>query len=234
MPAGREIPDFGPADALNVNLYPDLVAKGGLALAIKRLSEEIRVDIPHVHTQPNSGRYTSAKVDSNRGVISVLLGVEKRIFSIKIASDTHVWASGGTEDLSKVIKVIFAWQNGSTLKELREEFPFMGYEKLAEAYEQGNPVPVQWDLLLKDRSYTNIGNLLRAVHSREELRTRFPYVSHGMLRLTESPFSRSPNEIWIAPLSTIGYQVEISGSPESRTECGTLEEAINAAIACLI
>lgn len=206
---------------------------GGLAAAIKKIAGEVGINIPVIDTQAGAGRYNTADISSNRGIISILLGIEKRIFSVRITGNTHVWASGETADLHALVRVIDAWINGASLKELKERFPFMDYDRMAEAYENGDPAQVQWELLLEDRSNAHIKILLMALRSRKEFRNCFPYISHGVVRLARDPFSRSMGEVWITPLPVGNYRIEIPGEIELKTELDSMDAAIEAAASYL-
>ncbi|MCO5993663.1 hypothetical protein [Actinoallomurus rhizosphaericola] len=175
---------------IDPNLYPDLMSLGGLAQAIRRTAEHLRIELGTITTQPGAGEFITAEIGSARGTISVLLGVERRLFSVKISAETHVWATGGIDDLDSVLGVADAWRKGASLQELTDHFPFMHETALARAYENGDPIVAQWDLLLSHSEYVELRPLLRAVHALDEFRSLFPYISHNVLRLAHSP-SRS-------------------------------------------
>lgn len=218
---------------LDSKLYPDLVSRGGLAPAIAKLARDHRIDLGTVATEQGSGKYITANMASDRGTISVLLGVEKRLFSVKIRAQSHVWATGGTDDLSAVVGVANSWREGASLQELTDEFPFMRSAALAQAYEAGDPIASQWDSLLNHSEYVELQPLLRAVHAIADLRQLFPYVSHGILRLARDPFRGSRNEIWITRLPGGGIRVESSARDDSGRELSSLHEALETALSYL-
>ncbi|HUR05295.1 MAG TPA: DUF6193 family natural product biosynthesis protein [Nonomuraea sp.] len=220
------MPESDAEAKVNQELYPDLEAMGGLTTAIMvTLSKKMPLEVP---VYPGGEGVTAAKIHSDRGVISVLLGVEKRLFYISISAETHPWTSGSTESIDSAIDVISEWLNGLTLSDLAARFPFMSHDPLAEAYEKGDPIEAQWELLLNDGTYASLRPLLLAVCANSSLRARFPYVSHGRLRLARDPLSRSLDEIWATPLSGGAYRVETPQCPSSAAEYKTISDVVNA------
>jgi hypothetical protein len=214
------------SEVLDAGLYPDLVESGGLAPALRAGAADAHIDLGEIETEPLTGRFNSAAIGSGRGTIRILLGAEVRKFSISIGGDVHLWASGGTADLDAVVSTAEAWRGGVTLDELVARFPFMSTSALARGYERGDPVGVQWSLLLGDDGLAEVRELLRAVHSNDRLRKLMPYVSHGTLRLANDPWDRAMGEVWISPLPSGTYRVLSTGSSESRKQVGSLEEAL--------
>ncbi|MEU5957294.1 DUF6193 family natural product biosynthesis protein [Streptomyces sp. NPDC047525] len=190
--------------------YPDLAELGGLQRALVQESRQEGLDLG-VMAGATSDPFedpSSAKLLSDRGTIMIYLGAEERRFYISIASVQHSWAEGVTDDLSSVVGVAKDWQNGVTLAELNSRFPFMEYSDLAQAYEGGNPVAIQWGSLLHDEVFAEYRPLTREIYAHEQLRALFPFYSMGMLRLSTDHTSRQAGEIRISPLRTGGYRVE--------------------------
>ncbi|MEV6151526.1 DUF6193 family natural product biosynthesis protein [Nonomuraea sp. NPDC052129] len=200
---------------------------------MRELAERSDIDLGILDTQPGTGRFSTVDMSSDRGVISVLLGVQRRLFSIAIRDDVHPWASGGTDDLSAVVGVADAWRRGASLRALVDRFPFMSISHLAEAYESGDPVSAQWDSLLGDAEFRHVAPVLLAIHQVDRLRTLFPYVSHGTIRLALDVMDRSRGEIWIARLRNGRFRVESTTRGESGKETGSMEDAIEAALSYL-
>ncbi|MFB9624234.1 DUF6193 family natural product biosynthesis protein [Nonomuraea helvata] len=225
-------PNFS-AEHLDAEFYPDLIQLGGLASAIRQLARDNGIDLERVDAEPGAGRYITAKIPSNWGRVSVLLGAERRWFSVTIQGNTHVWASGGTEDLLSVVQMADAWRQGLALRGLADRFPFMSYSRLSEAYESGDPVSVQWDHLLGDAEFRQLADVLQAVHRVDRLRMLFPYVSHGTIRLALDYLERRAGEIWIVPLAGGRFRVESTSSRDARREAGSVDDAIEIALSYL-
>jgi hypothetical protein len=222
------------SDILSADRYPDLIRLGGLAEALRQLSLAHGVDVGEIRSLSESGpsRYKTAKMDSERGPVVVLLGLESRIFSISIdsSSATFVWASGGTNDLREVLGVMDYWRRGVVLRELGERFPFMTYSRLSQGYEDGIPVETQWNILLSAEEYLSHQDLLQAVYSNDDLRGMFPFFSHSLLRLARDCFDRTAGEVKIDRRSDGSYMVESrSNRGSSRREAFQMDEAIRVA-----
>ncbi|MFI6793021.1 DUF6193 family natural product biosynthesis protein [Nonomuraea sp. NPDC050383] len=233
MTDGMDFPAADPSEYLDAELYPDLTQLGGLASAIRQLARDNCIELEKVDAEPGAARYITAKIPLSRGRISVLLGAERRWFSVTIEGNAHVWASGGTNDLLAVVEMADSWRQGVTLRGLADRFPFMSYSRLSEAYESGDPVSVQWDHLLGDAAFRQQANVLQAVHRADRLRMLFPYVSHGTIRLALDHLERRAGEIWIAPLADGRFRVESTNSRDSRREVGSVEDAIEIALSYL-
>ncbi|MEU6426622.1 DUF6193 family natural product biosynthesis protein [Microbispora sp. NPDC046973] len=228
MAEKRKDPDDGIAGVVNGSLYPDLLRDGGLASAMRRLASRGRWDLGRIETDVGPARFVSATMSSDRGRIAILLGAEKRFFSIRISHLGHVWASGATDDLAAVTGVADAWRKGATLDELVHRFPFMHTNALALAFERGDPIPTQWDELLGHPELVHVRPLLNAAHSDERLRALFPYVSHGTLRLYRDVRDTSLGELRLVPLPSGGFRVEATWN-DSTGEADSLPEAVRLA-----
>ncbi|MFI7440572.1 DUF6193 family natural product biosynthesis protein [Nonomuraea indica] len=219
-----------PEEVLDSNLYGDLIQAGGLASAIATTASTLGIQLGPIKTQHASGRYSTAEISSERGNILVLLGVERRAFSINISNETLSWASGATDNLATVTRMAHAWQVGISLRDLINFYPFMRYDRIAEAHEQGNPVEFQWMQLLADPEYREARDLLTALHSQPELSGVFPYFSHKALRLTSDPYSRTGKVISVCETITGSLAVEIVGVPETRKEVDSLHQMVELVI----
>jgi len=214
------------------SLYPDIVEKGGLAGALADAARADGIDLGRLTVPAGPDGYTNAVMDSDRGRIGVGIGADRRIFAVTISNGVFVWASGVTPDLREVVRMTHRWQAGATLRDLHGRFPFMTYSRLAQGYEDGNPVEVQWDQLLRSPDLTLIRPVLEAAHADERLRQLFPSVTHFTLaRFELDHLDRRAGEVWIE-LTAGGYDV---GSPwvENPVRVAAVAEAIAAAVAQL-
>jgi hypothetical protein len=224
-------PARSPEAVIDAELYPDLLRAGGLAAALREAARAMAIDLGPVRVQSGDGRYTTAMIASSRGTISVLLGAEKRHFSISIYSSTFVWAAGSTGILADVVAVADAWRAGATLGELIRGFPFMHHDEVAASYENNTPIEGQWARLLADPELDGMRELLCSAHARRELAALFPYVSHMTLRFVADPHVRSGETLSITPTATGTLRVEILGRSETRQEVASVDEAVELAAA---
>ncbi len=210
-------------------LYPDLVELGGLVDALEHVASDMGVDLGRVESASSNpkGRLVTARMYSDRGPVLIHLGKESRLFFISVEGTTHPWAAGSTDDLQNVVRVVNAWRSGVTLHGLGSRFPFMEYDELAQAREDGDPVQTQWRLLLREETRPVLQELIRGLHGDSGLRQFFPYLSMGTLCLARDISDRRAGEIRITPTETT-YRVRSTASGEE-VETVSLALALDAA-----
>ncbi|MEU4795816.1 DUF6193 family natural product biosynthesis protein [Streptomyces sp. NPDC023327] len=215
-------------------LYPDLAELGGLQQALAHAAGQRGKDLGLIEgaTSPSLEDPNSAKLLSGRGTIMIYLGADERRFIISTANVRHSWMEGVTDDFGDVMDVVLAWQGGTTLQDLGSRYPFMEYNELAQANEDGDPVATQWDVLLRDDAFADYLPLTREIHAQERLRSLFPFYSMGMLRLSRDHTSRQAGEIRISPLRGGGYRVESTTSGE-QIHVAALDQLADAALSLL-
>jgi hypothetical protein len=173
--------------------------------------------------------FTEALVGADRGWVSVTAGADRRAFVINLANDRHHWAVGTTDDLVTVALVADRWRAGATLRQLHERFPFMTYTRLAQGYEDGDPIGAQWAHLLDDPDLTLIRPLLLAARADERLGRLFPTVSHHTLaRFALDHTARDSEDVVIAMRGQGGFEVWATWLP-TRSAAATIAEAVDAA-----
>ncbi|MGW4644920.1 hypothetical protein [Kitasatospora sp. NPDC004289] len=192
-------PPGSSAEDLRLRHYPDLVQSGGLRPAILGVAGAHRTE-PGVLAEgpmPSASQWSAAEFASPRGAMRVNLGHGVRRFAVTLDGHGHVWASGSTSDLSEVVEVLVSWQHGVKLRELAARFPFMEFDRLSQAYEDGNVVEVQWDIVIGDDDFLLYRELLLALRENAGLREFFPYFSHWTLRLSKDQADAGAAEILI-------------------------------------
>jgi Family of unknown function (DUF6193) len=216
---------------LDASRYPDLVRAGGLPAALREAAARLGVDIGQFEVTSGPAQFDSVITDTGRGRISVLLGADRRLFGLAIFGRGHSLAAGSTSDLDDAVRVIATWCRGTTLRELRERFPFMTYDAMAEAYEAGRLAAAQWDLMLTDPDLVDIRPLLVDAHAHEVLRSMVPMVSHlTLLRLVRDIDVRTKGEVWVALKADGTYVVESTTRPGSRRVVDSVDEAVRVAL----
>jgi hypothetical protein len=217
---------------LDAALYPDVIELGGLPSALRTLAGRRGVDLGDVSAAPGYGPFDAARLNSDRGGIGVVLSPDERRFTVQMSGGGHPWAYGSTDDLTTVVEVAGAWRAGATLRELGARFPFMQYDRMAQAYEEGDQVAARWDHLLHDPDLDTVRPVLRAAHADARLRELFPSVSHlTLVRLVDS-VEAAGGEVRIRRSPRGTYLVDASWD-ETPRDTGTTEEAVAAAVALL-
>jgi len=206
------------ADVLDAMLYADLVEAGGLAAALRAVARETGLDLGPVEPSDKWGRsaFVTARTDSSRGPVAVLLGLDKRRFSLSLGSRqaAHGWAEGGMADLNEAARAIAAWRQGTKLREMAVQFPFVEYSALSQAYEDGTPVESQWRDLLASPEHAGYHDLLERLHADAEIAELFAFFSMGTLRLAKDSIDYSLGEIFVKLRSDGGLVVPSSNSRE--------------------
>lgn len=222
------------SDAVDVNLYPDVARAGGLAALLIEIASGLSIDLGEVRAPTGVGQYEAATVATDRGRVNLGLAAECRKFSIYIDNETHVWAIGWTEQITEVVQVAGLWREGATLKQLRASFAFMDYTRMAQAYEDGNPVQVRWDSLLKDPELTDIRPFLLAAHSEPRLRRLLPSVSHtDMVRFSFDHADSTAEQILVLRSADDLYEVSATWDEDAWQALTSVEEAVRGVVALL-
>ncbi|MFD8588637.1 DUF6193 family natural product biosynthesis protein [Streptomyces sp. NPDC059637] len=220
---------------MDESLYPDIIRRGGLAAAMDSTAQENGIPLGPVRPCSDFGdaRYTTAKMNSERGPVTVFLGLKKRLFVITLEGNVRPWSSGSTEDLVAAVKAMSEWRRGVTLEELNNLFPFMSYDNFSRALERGDPVERRWEEILDNEEFVSSWPLLRRVREDNFLCTLFPFISHGVLHLSTDYSSRTADQVWIAPVGTGGYRVGATFASGEEKTSETIERAMGDAVSLL-
>ncbi|GHG75171.1 DUF6193 family natural product biosynthesis protein [Streptomyces griseocarneus] len=180
-----------------------------------------------------SGWNAGAEVATDRGEVRVTPQGEGTRFRVSIHGiGVFVWSEGWTNDLVAAVGVAGLWRRGGTLRELHAHFPFMSCSELAQAVEDGDPVPTKWRQLLSSEWCLEKCPFLKAAHAHPELRVFYPDISMGSLILSRRPFDSTSGLVKITPLGAGNYRVGSTWQVESAREVSSLNEALEVAAAC--
>lgn len=192
------------------DLYPDVTALGGLGAAMEEAAGLRGCDIG-----PVGSASAVVRIETGRGVVSVGLAAEERLFLIGIHLPGFTWATGSTDDLGLLVEAVAAWRKGIPLDDFEAKFEFMTLDEFARVLEIGDPAPLQWSHLLSSDFYSSQWNLLNRIHSDDVLRDLFPTVTHGVVRLRVDPLDGSSRQFLVKELAEERYQVMMVGEPEA-------------------
>jgi len=217
--------------------YADIIERGGLraTVLVRARGNGIDLGVTGAAVDPASGYepWNTAEFPSPRGMMRIHLGHGTRRFSFTLDSaHHHVWASGSTEDLGEGVAMMAYWRAGAKLAELAERFPFMRFDRLSQAYEDGNPVETQWDILIGDDTFRTYRPLLLVLRADPELRLVFPYFSMWVLRLATDCHAAHPDLLFLGPHpegGEEGYLLWSSKAPEDIREFRRLDDLVPAA-----
>ncbi|MEU3227038.1 DUF6193 family natural product biosynthesis protein [Streptomyces sp. NPDC006976] len=191
---------------MNSDFYPDVISAGGLAAALEECAA-----IPHtpitVTQKPgrNPESVTIASTAPGRLPLEVFPRIESRAFQIIGRSGGVDIVTGVTKDLREVVAVGAAWGVGTDVPRMREAYPFLQFDSVAEAHERGPEAAVaaQWEML-RDKAaaipgFPEFAAVLEAAYAEPRLRSLFPFTSHWTVAFSSCTGGPYRCEVAIAP-----------------------------------
>ncbi|WP_330348707.1 hypothetical protein [Streptomyces sp. NBC_00582] len=154
-------------------------------------------------------------VATTRGFVSVGRGGEEGPLRVGVGIPDFSWAIGSTDDLGVLVEAVAAWRERMPLDELRQRFEFLELDEFTDALERGEPTASQWSGLLSSDFHRGQWDLLRRIHADEVLRTFFPTISHGAVRLRVDPLDGASRQVLVAEVVSERYDVMQSGTKEA-------------------
>lgn len=210
-------------DARRRDLYPDVIAAGGLVSAMKEAAKLRGGDIWQAPSTTDG-----VIIETARGLVSVVPASEERLFRVRV----HVpgftwdipgftWAIGSTDDLGLLAEAVVEWREGVPFDELAARFTFLTLDEFAAAIERGEPTSSQWTDLLSTEFHRRQWDLLGRLHTDEVLRNMFPTISHGAVRLRVDLFDGASRQVLVHELDGERYEVRGGVPGADWVEVGT-------------
>jgi hypothetical protein len=173
------------ADRPDPRWYPDLVAAGGLAAALRGAARGPGVagDL-----EVGGSRAVSAVVEGgspHRGWLLVLAAAGTRRFDVTCRTGGVVMLDGSTGELADVAGAALAWRDGVPCSEIERRYPFLAADEIVEEHERGpqDPASVQWRLIRRhwaqDGRFPETVAVLEIAFHVPQLRRLYPYTSHA-------------------------------------------------------
>ncbi|GAB6902265.1 DUF6193 family natural product biosynthesis protein [Kineosporia succinea] len=217
---------------LETGLYGDVVAAGGLDLAIARAARERKLDIgvSRRSGDPGEAFRATAEIDTGRSPVFVTPASDQRKFLFSAAPESRiVLLEGATDDLDALVEFLADFRGGVSLEDLDARFPFVWIGSGARAYEQGESTAAQWRELLTADWCREERPLVEAAYADTRLREIFPGLSHGALRF-DAPLGTPRGRVAIVvPLADGTVRVERIDPDrgQRRVDVVTLPEAFD-------
>jgi hypothetical protein len=226
MEIAKEIPD---------ELYPDLIAQGGLASALQAALRTIGSSLCIADPDKSFSFVVSARVESGDRFSQIYVGAKTRMFSFDFWNRGVYLVAGATPDILEMSRSIDKWiASGCLTGELASAFPFVQVQQSAAAYERGEEVEMQWRAFLASlgNSVPELSAFVAAAAAEPKLRQLFPFISMNRFffsRCTGYQFtSDTPH---VVPLGPDEYEViACSGASLGR---GDAAHAVALAVAAL-
>jgi hypothetical protein len=175
----------------NSDLYPDLVSAGGLRSALLLRAELLGVRLEGVVSPSGRQAEMYVGVKTRKGELQASLAGSRRIFLVRIWGAGAELATGKTESLDDLLIAMSLWAEGARLRAIRNRVPFIEFDTLGEAYENGDEVEEKWRILeASDNPY--VARFAAEAQRNPVLAGLFPYLSHSKLflsRCTGYPFT---------------------------------------------
>ncbi len=215
------------------DLYPDLIAAGGLAHALQSSLREIGSSLVVTELDKRVNFVVFARVELGTRLSQVYIAAEQRLFLFDFWARGVMLARAETPHLAETARAIDKWvASNCTTADLAASFTFVAVEQKAPVYERGEEVENQWQVFMKSTGFAELARFVEAASQRRQLRQLFPHTSLNMFcfsRCTGYPFTRDTP--FVRPLKDGRYEVAtMSGTVLGR---GTAEEAADLVVANL-
>jgi hypothetical protein len=214
------------------NLYPDLVAVGGLANALQAALSSLGSRLTVSGLDPDVKFVLYARVEYGDRFSQVYIGAEERTFIFDFWNRGVMLADAATPDLTEAAGAINLWV-GSNCKttELAAAFPFVEAGEKAAGFESGTEVESRWQDYLAGmgENFPELVEFTKAASARPELRQLFPFTSLNRFcfsRCTGYPYTTDTPYVW--PQRDGSYNVY--GRGEQLLGCGDAEAAVELVI----
>jgi hypothetical protein len=221
------------------DLYPDLIAAGGLAEAIRHVAADLAIDLGDI-PRNDWAPFLEAEIPSptpDRSYIRVNIGKDKRRFILNGSLHSVPILRGSTSELTVLVKAAAGWQTGMTLRGIERIAPCLDISELDEAHERGPAEAVQarWNIELGmcDGGPDGFRELLEAAYAEPKLRQLYPVSSHWTLH-----FSRSTGDVmlrdvpFVDPVRGGRYRVNAT-TGDVIGEADTAQQAVAMVVAAL-
>ncbi|MFD6917507.1 DUF6193 family natural product biosynthesis protein [Streptomyces virginiae] len=223
-------PRRDPFRGIDMTQYPDLETGQGLVNVLQRAAEAAGIDVGTIGTRSKAefAGYTSARIETPRGVIAVNIAVRERRFLVDITQDALHVASGGTTAVAEILELSQLWASGASYEALNARFPDLQVSGLARVLASPDTVAAQWEWLRSAPEFSDELPLLDAVYADNVLRSYFPDLSHRSIELCRS-FSDRTDSVSITVLGAGRFRVRACGKDRFEDDYASVEEAVEAA-----
>jgi hypothetical protein len=173
-------------------LYPDLIAAGGLHVAVSRAFAAIGSPLTATTI---SGFIPYAQVQHGSRFSQIYVAAQERLFIFDLWLEGVAYANGSGKNIEEMAQAIQEWLlEEPSVNEMKQRFSFVTFTGKGEAHEAGTLVEQQWQELLKrwedsDKQYGGVLSptpLIRGAMLRPELRQLYPYTSLYRLRFSRT------------------------------------------------
>jgi len=221
------------------DLYPDIVAAGGLSNALAQAFVELKSPL---QPAPWVNFISHARTEAGSRFCQMFIAAQERLFLFDCWSRGVSYGRGSTSSLHDAAHAIHVWIiEQPNLAQMQSRFSFFVAEEKGAAHEAGYAVEFQWEKLRERWARSAAKNpdalsplpLIEAAMQQPELRQLFPFTSLHTLhfsRTTGYPFTSDCP--YAAPIGNGRYRVYRKGDEEMGQVLG--EGGAHEAIAILV
>lgn len=225
------------------DLYPDIVAAGGLSNALAQAFVELKSPL---QPAPLVNFISHARTEGGSRACQMFIAAKERLFLFDFWSKGVSYGRGSTSSLHDAAQAIHFWiTEQPSLADMQHRFSFFIADEKGVAHEAGYAVEFQWETLRNHWARSVGGNpdamsplpLIEAAMQQPELRQLFPFTSHYMLhfsRTTGYPFTNDCP--YAVPTENGRFRVYLTSRGASAEDMGEMlgEGDANEAVAILV
>ncbi len=131
-------------------LYPDLIARSGLAETVRSALSDIRSALPVSELDSLTFRALYARVAMGSRFSQVYIAAYERLFIFDFWNRGVMLATGRTDDVHEMARAIDRWVASDCRSvELAAEFDWIQVEPAAPSFDRGEEVEYRWLLYLE-------------------------------------------------------------------------------------
>ncbi|MFG1647177.1 DUF6193 family natural product biosynthesis protein [Amycolatopsis sp. NPDC049252] len=148
----------------------------------------------------------TATVRKGDRAVSVIPITDRRLFRVRhqVRGRSLSWLS--TTELAEVTGASAVWLSGATARELAAAWPFADFVAVADAYESGDPIELQWQLY-RVYDQDGLGGFVEAAMREPRLRRMYPAKSVNTLSFRPTAAPSRVRGPWVRPAGGGRFEV---------------------------
>jgi hypothetical protein len=191
------VPDvqLGNAAGIGGDLYPDVVAAGGLPPAVSNALAANGSPLSAEEHDRTGGFPAYARVNAGDRFSQFYVASQERLFIVDFWGAGVCMAKGADANLGLIARAVDVWlRQRPRVRPFAEQYPFIQLSPRAEGYEDGTAVDAKWKIVLEDyaEDLPGLAALFAAAAREPRLRQLYPYISAYRLcfsRCTGYPYT---------------------------------------------
>lgn len=187
--------------------YQDLVDAGGLEAVLRAACPDC--DIVLGDNPGAFGGFVATVTKQDRAVHVIPL-LDKRLFYVRHKLHGMYLSWPSTTELAEVTGSAATWLGGATPRELAAAWPFADFVDVADAYESGDRIELQWQIFRASKGHRHSGFIVAAMEE-PRLRRMFPSVSVSGMSFRQISGEYRVSGPWVQAVGNGRYTVTEDG-----------------------